>query len=231
MWWRDNYVTIIIGNSSLLIMWLGKASNVFIPKAWAVKSLGLNQINQSIIFNLTHLSEIISDFLQAHKLKNPYVSLAFAENHIWEDCRWHTADEPPHDPAIAQKVIWNYAPLYANYQEQKHFFYLFGLRREILFQYQLLALKVPFHCCTITSKNRALLYMLSFLNQPLADQHIKQIKTVQELASYCNTLCNAYGSDALFEPNAHFSQLFSKEKELILASAGLFLLGTHHELQ
>lgn len=210
---------------------MGKSGNLFIPKAWRLQQLALNQINQSIIFNLTHLSDIIAEFLQVHKLKNPYVCLAFAQNHIWDDCRWYSIDEPIHNHSIAKTVVWNYTPVYNNYDEQKHLFYLFGLRREILFQYQLLALKVPFYCCTITAKNRALLYLLNFLNHPLSVDTLAQITTTQELSEYCSNVCNEYQYHTLFEPSELFSHLFSQEKELILASLGLLLLGVHHELQ
>lgn len=232
---KEEFVTILIQPDSLLLFWFQNSlhkKSLFIPKAWKSKQLDSLQVNQSVIFNPTFLKSVIEDFLIVNNLKNAYIALGLSNTMIWEYCYISFKEQPTSDSFsnALPSLIWNYAHLGKN-DFQENFFYLFGITREILFQYQLLALSVPFNCSTITSHNRALLYVMSFFEQPIF-KTTGFPNTINQLSDHCMHVFDCFGHEEFFvDTSESFCDFFKKEKEAILASLGLFLLGKQYELQ
>jgi hypothetical protein len=234
VWHQPEFVNVVIKPNSLVLIWFKhskKKPYIVIPQAWSMKLLDSFQIKNSIIFNPTYLAEVIEEFFSSHGLKNVFVSIALADNLIWERCCWISQEQPTTDHLdhSARTLVWNYAHLMTDLEQKKHCFYLFGIAREVLFQYQLLALKVPFNCCTITSKNRSLLYVASLLNQPPTSH--TGYDDVTMVTDHCMKFIDTYGSEKLFDASKSFYDFFQNEKEAVITSLGLFLLGSHHELR
>lgn len=201
------------------------------PQAWSITPLDAFQVNHTVIFNPTFISQVVTDFLKKNGILNAFVSIGLSEAMIWEHCCW-TEKEQPMEHALAHQgrpLIWNYVYVSSNEDKSQHLFYLFGLSREVLFQYQLLALTIPFNCRTITSKNRALLHAT---NENIPLLYTNEIpEQVSLLAKHCLKKIDTFDYKDLFEASEQFYEFLIEEKEAVFASLGLFLLGKSYELQ
>jgi hypothetical protein len=197
---------------------------LLIPRAWAVKPLDAMQAEGPVIFNLTFFVQAISEFLQAHNLKNAFMSIGLAEGMLWEQLRWVENRNPALQEVVSSQdaLVWNYTHVVSNEYADKHPFYMFGVAREILFQYQLLALQVPCNIICITSKKRALLHAIALnqisLSPTLSDE-------LELFSRCCATMLDLFDYEAVFENSSHFKTFFEEEKEAVCAALGLFLLG------
>jgi hypothetical protein len=228
------FITIVLYPNELVVSWFQQSKNSLkiIPKAWEVSNLDSLQIERGIIFNPTVVAEFITQFFKKNNLKKCFVSVGLADTLLWEHCCWIIQERPTidHLPYEARTLVWNYAQLWSDENSYKKLFYLFGLPREILFQYQLLSLRVPFHCCTITAKNRALLYAISAIYRVnIAPDFFSG--NLEHLSNYCLELFDRLGYEKIFEKSDIFYQFLQEHKESMIASLGLFLLGKNYELQ
>ncbi len=235
MWNQGEYVTLLLQPTSLFLCWFNQSKDkafVFVPHAWHIEPLDCLQVEQGTIYNPTFLAQIIAQFLATHSIKNPIICIGLNQKMVWERCVWIENEHPTSDEIAheARSLIWNYTYLGKNQSYQKHLFYLFGIAREILFQYQLLALQVPFTCSTITTATRALMHTTSCVQQ--LDHFNFSTVELSEITQHCIQFFDAYNAEQLFETSSSkFFELFQKEKSMLLASIGLFLLGKSYELQ
>lgn len=233
MWNQEEFVTLMIQPNVLLLSCFQQSKKdptKVVHKAWEVKNLDCLQIEHGIIFNPTHVTEIIAEFLKKNRLKNCFVSIGLSETMVWERCCWILQEQPTSDHLCheARTLVWNYTQLSRSESSDKKLFYLFGIAREIVFQYQLLALNVPFNCSTITSKNRALLYALSWFNRLMLP--VSFSGTVEQLRDHCLTAFEGYDYKKIVEGSDNFYEFLNEEKEAAIASLGLLLLGKNYEL-
>lgn len=236
MWCLGEFVNIVLYPNALVLSCFQQSKKNALkinPKAWEVQNLDSLQIEHGIIFNPTVVTEIILEFFKKNKLKNCFVSFALSDTMIWESCCWILQEKPTSDhlPYEAKTLVWNYMQLWSNEHSNKKLFYVFGLTREVLFQYQLLALKVPFNCNTITSKNRALLHAISALNQLKISPDIFS-GTLEQISDYCLAAFDLCDYKNIFmDGSDDFYTFLQEEKESMLISLGLFLLGKNYELR
>lgn len=177
-------------------------------------SLTRSEFHQGIIFNSSALKKYIASFLTHHAQGPCYVAIGI------EGAAIHERIVPVERSAlssfdgalhIGSSLVWNAIVMPTHTYEHAHV-YLFGMKREHLMQYQLLALQTSFSCCLVSSINGA---VTSLHN------------TTQEWPTSLSQL-NSYRSHALEQylkqqPSMH---LLKHEKTAINAGhVGLFLLG------
>lgn len=236
MWDTGDGVTLLIGADSLLLFWFSSSKKSLlpaVPRAWDLKFYDSYQGNYSAIFNPTFLALVLTEFLKQHAIKNPFICIGLGDTMIWEQCCWLAKEQPTcHDmKSPLRTLIWNYAHIGSRNDKTEHFFYLFGLTREVLFQYQLLALNIPFSCRTITAKNRALLYVPCTHSQGALSFDTLVSDQIQVVTNHCLAALEGHGYNNFFEASQPFYDFFVKEKDAVIASLGLFLLGKNYEFQ
>jgi hypothetical protein len=102
---------------------------------------------------------ILRTFLQENKVQNAFVALGLQGGVLQEQLiSFEKNGDAPIDVAkkIAPSKVWNFYFLPRQLHDQQQV-YFFSMAREIIMQYQLLALSTPFNCCLISSTLRALL--------------------------------------------------------------------------
>lgn len=232
---QKEFVTLVIQSNALMLYWLQqpkKNSGMFFPKAWAMHSLDYLQAEKPIIFNLTFFQKVIADFLQKNKIHNAFIAVGVSGTILWEQCSWVKFDEQPSIKNFFSQpntLIWDYIFLQRNEYSHEQLFYLFGIVREVLFQYQLLALSVPFNCAVITSGNFALLYALSMIAQKPLQSHQGAFDNPERITTYCLDFFEQHGYQKLFgDDSVQFYDFYKQQKEAILTAVGLFLLGKNN---
>lgn len=225
MWGRSELVTIIIKPTALCIQWFEQSQKKrIIPRAWLMKPLDTLQVEDAVIFNLTFLVQTIAEFLKEHGLKNAFVNVGLAQGMVDEALWWRSQKDFTVDDIAEQGLVWNYTHVVSDDDAHKHLFYKFGVAREILFQYQLLALQVPCRILCITSKKRALLHAISSLQQTSLSPTLFS-DDLMNFSSCCTTVLDLFGYETIFEAPPSFKDFFEEEKEVVGAALGLFLLG------
>jgi hypothetical protein len=172
-----------------------------------------SELSEGIIFNPTKLQRLIRAFLQATKTDQSFVAIALQGTVLHEE---FISFDPHHEVSVdlAKKIkqshVWNFNFLPSDHQQH---IYLFSMRREILMQYQLLALLTPFQCCLITSTTRGIIELLQSVQFDFS-------ANVSEILHIRSKALDAYVPSSL-----RLMKNMSEEKETIAFHVGLFLLG------
>jgi hypothetical protein len=178
--------------------------------------LARSEFHQGIIFNSSALKKYIAPFLTHHAEGSCYVAIGIEGSAVHERIvpierdALASFDGAQHIPS---SLVWNAIVMPTHAHEHAHV-YLFGMRREHLMQYQLLALQTSFSCCLVSSINGA----ITALNS-----------ATQEWPTALPSL-NTYRSHALEQYLTHQSGIHllnHEKKEINAGHVGLFLLGKH----
>lgn len=193
-------VTVLIDTDSISFSSFAVHGPV-IQKHFQKIPLSRSEVYAGIIFNQTNLKKSIRNFLHKHSLLHAFVALGLQGTLLREEiiCIEHNGDVPID---IAKKIaptrVWNFHFL-PRLHTDKQQLYFFSMAREIIMQYQLLALVTPFNCCLISSSMRALLEVA-----PLHGGYwYENIEMLHQMAM----------------------QSFEQQDSLIAFHTGLFLLG------
>lgn len=209
---QKNLVTVVIERDAISLSLFSDHCRLQ-QRAFQKHSLLRSELSEGTIFNPTKLQQLIRVFLQETKAHQNFVAIALQGTALHEE---FIACDPHHESSIdlAKKVtsshVWNFNFLPSDHHKQ---IYLFSMRREILMQYQLLALLTPFQCCLITSTTRTLMELLQ-------SAHIDFAANVSEIFQVRSKALDAYVPGALC-----LMENMSEEKETIAFHVGLFLLG------
>ncbi len=146
------------------------------------------ELENLIIFNPTTLSRYIANTYQPYAHKNTPVLLALNGPSLYTKI----LSTPNAHPTLEQFPIshaphwlWEYSYLYSH--NHRHYFYVCGMQRTLLLQYQLLSITTHLPMHTITTEYMALLqiyrYMFgsAFRHSQLGEALLEQNNTIEQL--------------------------------------------------
>ena len=122
--------------------------------------LELPIIKNLTIHNMSRISSIIQDFFNNHTTNKAYTVLSLTQPGVIERVL-NLSIETPQEQFLQQSdrprpLVWDYVPLSHNRLTGKTNYYVCGMSRENLFQYQLLAIKAHINCIGIIPQRIAL---------------------------------------------------------------------------
>lgn len=180
-----------------------------------------SEYKEARLYNITLLKKQINAFFKKYALENSFVSISLAGSGLTEKILSISTELPQEDN---KKLVWDYMLIQYNQATRKYHYYLCGVTREQLFQYQLLALLTPYNCIKIIPQRVALLYACTHLF-PHQQQTtpINNHASLQKFIHYCIDQCDITSLLAgaeLIDP---------QEKLYLVESFGLFLSGAGNE--
>ncbi len=160
-----------------------------------------------VIFNPTRLRSLINTFLMLHKLSNAYIVFSLSGKELIEKQLMliqPTAELQSLEDTTDQ-LMWHYYCLQEKTVDAAPW-YCCALSHELLFQYQLFALRCQLNLIQITTPTMALLCAYKYL------KHQKQTANKTNITELINL-------------NGHIRVRSPQEHAAIVESFGLFLLG------
>lgn len=118
----------------------------------AFKELSFNnfELEHLIVFNPTRIGSSITAFMTEHKIKNKDIFMSIDLPAISETLTQLSDDKPSKE---FEKLVWQSIPIE---ESDPSMHYRCGIRREILFQYQLLAARFGLNLACLTTRTAAL---------------------------------------------------------------------------
>src|SRR5579859_6455735 len=165
----QSIVGINITPRTLTCSWVKAPDNKHDPyelKAYKHLLFEVHQKASLTIHNPTRLSSLISTFLEVHDLRDAFIVIALSGDGLVEK----QVMLPKPTVSLQQfegnnSMIWNYYCLQDQTEINQAPWYTCGLKQELLFQYQLLAIKARLNVIQITTPTMALLKAYKFLKQ------------------------------------------------------------------
>ncbi|MBN1549339.1 hypothetical protein JW872_01625 [Candidatus Babeliales bacterium] len=174
------------------------------------------------IFNPTRLDTLITTFLEKHNLKNACIIFALSGKGVIEKqamMKKPVADleafeqklfnEPGFADTHSNQMVWNYYCLQDTKEHHEAPWYFCGMSQELLFQYQLLAIRCKLNLIHITTSTMALLQ---------AHLHLKELRKGNPEAQKITILGN-------LNMNGHKRTTTQHDHAALAEGFGLYLLG------
>ena len=187
----------------------GKKHEPYELKAYKHLLFEVHQKASLAIYNPTRLSSLISTFLEVHDLRDAFIVIALSGDGLVE--KQIMLPKPAVNlNSIEGKdaLVWNYYCLQEQTGTNQAPWYTCGLKQELLFQYQLLAIKARLNVIQITTPTMALLKAYKFLKQGKAAYN----------KAHITDHVNLNGHIRIRSPHDHAA---------VVESFGLYLLGEH----
>ena len=175
-----------------------------------------SEFHQGIIFNGAALKKYIASFLAKYAHDVCYVAIGIEGTYMYEHMlSVERASLASFDGAqhVPPSLVWNAIVMPTHAHEHAHV-YLFGMKREHLLQYQLLALQTSFSCCLMSSINGAV--------TALYNEAHEWPTTIEALKTHRIHALEHY---TVRQSGIHL--LHHEKKEINAGHVGLFLLGKH----
>lgn len=154
-----NHLAIIISPRQLLGACIQKnpSNSAFTLNALHEKKIENLELERLTIFNPEIIGTTITSWLQ----QTPSTAVSFAlfgpslQEHIFST---HTPDPSLDQFPLPHNPSWHWEKSYLFSRDHQHYFYLCGIKKYLLFQYQLLAIRMKIPLAIITSESIALLH-------------------------------------------------------------------------
>jgi hypothetical protein len=133
-------------------------------KAYQTTELDNLELEHLLIFNPSRISSYIQQFLAKNQITNPFALFCLNGPTVFEQfIPVENASPLPQQFSIPNRnnLIWDYVYLYPTHNGQSTF-YVAGMKRELLFQYQLLAIRNQLNLIIITASTMALLNLYKY---------------------------------------------------------------------
>jgi len=218
----DNIVTIDNRAHNLVLSWLSPSGSSITLKAY--QRTTTTQIHPSAtVFNTTQLKTTIARFLQEYNLGDASIIMCLSGQGVSESLiKLATASPTPADmltPAL-RKMVWDYQYIYPA-DHAAYVFYVAGIIRPIILQYQLLAINLSLNLRALTTPFMASL----FLYKNLYGSAFRHTQLAHDMHQTNNQLLSLFSTDVLRRsitiPAEHTLNL-EEEKFWLLTSLGLY---------
>lgn len=227
----DEIVTIGCTPNTLALAWITR-SGKRIPTLMAYHTLSFQhlQLHNAQLFNPTALSSHITDFLAQHKLSNAFIGIWLNGPAIKQQLITCSHAEPTAQElgiVDSHRYQWDYQYLYPT-DDGRFVFYVTSIAKELIFQYQLLAITAHLHLITLTTYQIALLHLYRFIQ----GKTFRHSKLAYDITGKNNQL------DLLFTPESITRTIaihptvqldMATELPILLGMAGLFIMETTDE--
>jgi len=218
-------VTLSPGYMSLSLMQITKQIEIQAYQKIDLKNL---EFENSILFNFTKIAHIIKTFLNTHNLKNATMAVSLVGPHIREKSITVATASPSKDMLKIDNIKnmqWKHT--YIGPSLQNGFdFYVCGIKRELLFQCNLLAIKSGTKLSAITTPKVAHIQLYKHLKGEL----FSQTKLAIDLSKNYEVLPLLLSeAEKKITPGPDLSIDLKKEIPALSTHIGLFLLGKNYE--
>ena len=158
---QNDIITISFSPDNLVCSWIQKTDNQsrIEIKAYQRTTLEHLELEKLILFNPTHIKNIITTFTSKLNKNNAFIAFSLHGLSIVEEYITLASSTPKREDfgiPHSSNRLWNYQYLYQNDKGQ-FVFYLYKVPRSLLLQYKLLAIATKSNLITITTQNIALL--------------------------------------------------------------------------
>lgn len=134
--------------------------------AYQETSLTHFELEQLKLFNPTAIFQYIATFLRAHRAHNAYIACTLHGPGVFEQFMQTYTTQPTLDTFALpdkHKYFWDYRYAYP-LDHGRWMFYVAGIKKELLLQYKLFAIRHKLNITTITTQRIALLSLYKFQN-------------------------------------------------------------------
>lgn len=199
MWPKINHeiVTISLTPKQLSCSWIvpGSSKKPFVLKAYKTTPFDHFEYEQAILFSPTRIGKQINSFLSHHNLKDAFMYACVSGPHIVESL----VDVPLSSPKPSdfpfpklQTLVWDYRYLYPK-DNARSAFYLCGIPRHMLFQYNLLAQTHHLNIRALTTQRMALFHLYTHIK----GSTFRATQLAQDMQAHNNQLDTFFSVDML----------------------------------
>ena len=223
---KNEIITLSLSPTELALAWITKEKKRNKPALKALKKIPITNcaFENNVVFNPTFLYSHVADFLTYHSLHNAFITCALSGPTIFENIVAFTTTTPtPGDLNLenSHKKIWNTHYLYPTENAQFQF-YVAGIPRELLFQYQLFTQSVSLNVLTITTPFAAQLQTY----QHIHNNAVRQEQLAYDMKQYNNDLSKTLTTNSLEQlvriDSANYYIDEKKDMPLLHTLAGLY---------
>ena len=209
--------------------WFEQDNNKATLKAYKSFPLEHLELERLVIFNPSHISTIIQSFLDEHRLQNTCALFCLSGPSLKEQvvtcetatfCPKKMANTTDFKLPEWEGIIWDHSYLYPSH-DGKYVFYIAGITRELLFQYQLLAMQNHLNLTAISPETMGLLNLYKIHK----GAQFRHSQLGIELSRHNNDITKMFNEKTLHDvANFGASKVITENhKPALLASLGLFL--------
>lgn len=225
---RDETVSIVYTPQAITCSWITchKKRTPYTLQAVQTTMLSKNSTNTAYLHNPTKLKKIIRAFLIRHNLENAFIAMSTTGTGVVQQIvSLPTASPTPEHfthPSL-KNCIWDFCYLYPNSNAQSTF-YVCGIQRELLAQYQLLSIAAHLNLVMLTTPLTTLLAVY----KKIYGAAFRHSQLTRDMERYNNKLDNVFTIDTikqLIYVPSHIVLDKEHEKNTLLTALGLFLLG------
>lgn len=157
--------TLIFSPTSILGAWLTKRSSSpqFIVQQLYQQKLNHLELEKLTIFNPTQIGSLITSWYKKSGKSMPLLAALYGpalEEHI---LLLHNAHPNSNQFPISHAPHWHWEYTYLYSVDHRHCFYLCGIKKSLIFQYQLMAILHQLPLAILTTERMALLHCYRFL--------------------------------------------------------------------
>jgi len=225
---NKKYVIIYFSPHHITCTWIESAGKKAKLKAIKTETIQNLELEHLIIYNPSHINSIIQSFIKSHKLQNAYSLFCLSgpslkEQFITSDTvklNQKSLDTHDQQAQISWKhLVWDYSYLYPT-QNGQFVFYVAGISRELIFQYQLLAMRNNLNLIALSPATTALLN----LYQEYKGSDFRQGQLGIDLAYHNNDVTKIFNHKTLNNVIYNTKHINQTDTEALLASIGLYYM-------
>jgi hypothetical protein len=225
-------VSIGIRPESIVCSWITstkKSRAPYILRAYERMPIDTSVYNQGILFNFTTCTSFFKNFLEKHNITRAFITCSLSGSHITEFILdTHSASPATHEFPLQKlnKLMWDYRYLYPK-EDARYALYACGISRQLLAQYQLLALSANLNLTLLTTE---------FMTHLEAYKHLygkafRRAQLARDMLTHDNRILSIFTQDTLrriltIDPSLQLNS--EHEKENLITALGLFLIGKSH---
>lgn len=170
-------VTIAFKNQYLAYAYFKKTNNYmpYMMSDYAIIPCTNMELEKQFIFNPTYVSKQLCALLNKNVQPHTEIRISLEGAAIFEKILSHDKFLEETHTMQLEKLLWFDLPLFNNY------IYICSISRELLFQYQLLAIQNKFNMRCITTSNMALLNSACLFAKDIKDKQCSHIEDIAAL--------------------------------------------------
>ena len=225
---QPELITVTLSPGNMSVSWISWQKNKKIEiHAYQNITLKNLEFEKSILFNLTKMSQKIKEFIKINNIAKAAIALSISEPNIFEKIiNLSMASPVKEDFKIDEIKNLNWKHTYIGPSLHNGFdFYVCGIKRELIFQCNLLAIKSGTKPLVITTAKVAHIKLYKYLQ----GEGFSQSKLAIELSKNYDIgkiLLQDQVKKIAFCPNIEID--FKKELPFLSTNIGLFLLGKNY---
>ncbi len=230
---RLNHELVTIGctPNTLALAWITR-SGTRTPTLMAYRTIPFKhlQLHNAQLFNPNIIATHITNFLSLYNLPDAFVSIWINGSAIKQQLITCSHAQPTAQElgiVDSYRHQWDYQYLYSTH-DGRFVFYVTSIAKELVFQYQLLAIAARLNLITLTTYQIALLHLYRFI-QGDTFRHSKMAYHIQEKNNQLDLLFTPESITRTISINPALQIDMIAELPILLGMVGLFIMETVDE--